>query len=42
MWENCLRHLPGQGMSVRELERRARTPTNLAGMERQVSRRKLA
>jgi hypothetical protein len=26
MWENCLRHLPGQGMSVRELEQRARTP----------------
>ncbi len=34
MWENCLRHLPDQGLSVRELERRARTPTNLAGMER--------
>jgi hypothetical protein len=34
MWENCLRHLSDQGLSVRELERRARTPTNLAGMER--------
>jgi hypothetical protein len=34
MWENCLRHLPDQGLSVRELERRARTPTNLRGMER--------
>jgi hypothetical protein len=34
MWANCLRHLPDQGLSVRELERRARTPTNLAGMER--------
>jgi hypothetical protein len=34
MWENCLRHLPDQGLSVRELERRTRTPTNLRGMER--------
>lgn len=34
MWANCLRHLPAEGVSTRELERRARTPTNLAGMER--------
>jgi hypothetical protein len=34
MWENCLRHLSDHGLSVRELEQRARTPTNLAGMER--------
>lgn len=29
-----MRHLPDAGLSVGELERRARTPTNLAGMER--------
>jgi hypothetical protein len=34
MWANCLRHLPDEGLPVRELERRARTPTNFAGMER--------
>src|SRR5215469_2675731 len=34
MWANCLCHLPAEGLSIRELERRARTPTNLAGMER--------
>jgi hypothetical protein len=34
MWENCLRHLSDHGLSVRELERQARMPTNLAGMER--------
>ena len=34
MWLNCLKHLPDEGITVRELERRARTGTNLNGMLR--------
>jgi hypothetical protein len=34
MWQNCLKHLPEEGMTVRELERRAGTGTNLNGMMR--------
>ena len=34
MWLNCLKHLPVEGITVRELERRARTGTNLNGMMR--------
>jgi hypothetical protein len=34
MWLNCLKHLPDEGVTVRELERRARTGTNLNGMMR--------
>jgi hypothetical protein len=34
MWENCMRWLPEEGLSVAELEATARTPTNLAGMRR--------
>jgi predicted transcriptional regulator len=34
MWLNCLKHLPEDGITVRELERRARTATNLNGMMR--------
>ncbi len=34
MWLNCLKHLPDEGIMVRELERRARTGTNLNGMMR--------
>ncbi len=34
MWANCLRFLPDGGITVRELERRARTGTNLDGMRR--------
>ena len=34
MWFNCMRFVDDDGITVRELERRARTPTNLAGMER--------
>jgi len=34
MWFNCMQFLPGDGIPLRELERRARTTTNLAGMER--------
>ena len=34
MWLNCMRFVSENGISVRELERRARTPTNLAGMQR--------
>jgi len=34
MWQNCLKHLPDEGITVRELERRARTGTNLNGMMR--------
>lgn len=34
MWLNCLKHLPEEGITVRELERRARTGTNLNGMLR--------
>jgi len=34
MWLNCLKHLPEEGITVRELQRRARTGTNLNGMMR--------
>jgi DNA-binding MarR family transcriptional regulator len=34
MWSNCMQFIGEEGLSVRELERRARTATNLAGMER--------
>ena len=34
MWSNCMRYVDDHGITVRELERRARTPTNLAGMQR--------
>ncbi len=34
MWFNCMRWLEDDGLTVRELENRARTPTNLGGMER--------
>jgi len=34
MWSNCLRFLDSDGVTVQELERRARTKTNLAGMLR--------
>jgi DNA-binding MarR family transcriptional regulator len=34
MWLNCLKHLPDEGITVQELERRARTGTNLNGMMR--------
>ena len=34
MWSNCMRFVDEQGVPVRELERRARTTTNLAGMQR--------
>ena len=34
MWANCMQLLDDQGTPVRELERRARTKTNLAGMQR--------
>jgi hypothetical protein len=34
MWFNCMRFVDDCGITVPELERRARTPTNLAGMER--------
>jgi len=34
MWENCMRHLGENGVTVRELQRLARTTTNLNGMER--------
>ena len=34
MWENCLRHLTDQPITVGELEARARTGTNLDGMRR--------
>jgi hypothetical protein len=34
MWFNCMRFVDDDGITVRELERRARTPTNLAGMQR--------
>lgn len=34
MYLNCLKHLPEEGITVRELERRARTGTNLNGMLR--------
>lgn len=34
MWFNCMCHLGEEPLSVSELERRARTPTNLDGMRR--------
>lgn len=34
MWSNCMRFVTEEGISVRELERLARTPTNLHGMQR--------
>ena len=34
MWANCLVHLPPEGLSVRELEARARMGTNVDGMRR--------
>jgi len=34
MWENCLRYLTGDGITVADLARAARTPTNLDGMRR--------
>jgi hypothetical protein len=32
MWENCMRYVSEEGVTARELERRARTGTNLDGM----------
>jgi len=34
MWFNCMQHLGEGPIPLRELERRARTPTNLHGMQR--------
>jgi hypothetical protein len=34
MWANCLRQLPDEGVTIAELQRRARTGTNLDGMRR--------
>jgi hypothetical protein len=34
MWENCMRFVGEEGITVSELERAARTRTNLNGMER--------
>ena len=34
MWENCMRYVGEEGVTVGELEKLARTPTNLRGMER--------
>jgi DNA-binding MarR family transcriptional regulator len=34
MWTNCMRYVGAAGVAVGEMERRARTKTNLAGMER--------
>jgi hypothetical protein len=34
MWENCMRFVGEKGVTVRELQRLARTTTNLNGMER--------
>jgi DNA-binding MarR family transcriptional regulator len=34
MWENCMRYVGEKGVTVRELQRLARTTTNLNGMER--------
>ena len=34
MYSNCLKWLPDEGLSLRELERRARTHTNVDGMRR--------
>ena len=34
MWENCMRYVTGDPITVGDLEARARTPTNLDGMRR--------
>jgi hypothetical protein len=34
MWSNCMQFVTEEGVPIRELERRARTTTNLAGMQR--------
>src|SRR5262252_8977468 len=34
MWATCLRHVPDEGITVAELERAARTDTNLDGVRR--------
>ena len=34
MWENCMRYVTGDPITVADLEARARTPTNLDGMRR--------
>ena len=34
MWSNCMRFAGEEGITVRELERVARTKTNLNGMRR--------
>lgn len=34
MWENCMRFIPGEGVTLGTLEGLARTPTNLPGMTR--------
>jgi DNA-binding MarR family transcriptional regulator len=34
MWSTCMRFVPDAGVTVRELEQRARTTTNLNGMQR--------
>jgi methyltransferase (TIGR00027 family) len=34
MWENCMRHVTGEPITVGDLEARARTGTNLDGMRR--------
>src|ERR1700744_2336156 len=34
MWLNCMQYVDEKGISVRELERLARTKTNLPGMQR--------
>ena len=34
MWENCMRYVGEKGVAIRELERLARTTTNLNGLER--------
>jgi DNA-binding MarR family transcriptional regulator len=34
MWANCLRHVPGDGITVAAMRRAARTGTNLDGMRR--------
>ena len=34
MWVNCLQHVEDDGVTVREIERRARTRTNRRGMQR--------
>jgi hypothetical protein len=34
MWENCMRYVTGEAITVGDLEARARTPTNLDGMRR--------